>query len=428
MSRPASPDRAPESATDAPGVVAIRDAVRAGRASARAAVEACLARIAARDGAVRAFVEVGAEAALAAAAAGPAGPLAGVPFAVKDVLDVAGLPTRMGSRAGDPRPAARDAGCVGLARLAGAIPLGKTVTAEFAGTQPTPVLNPRATSRTPGGSSSGSAAAVADGMVPLAFGTQTGGSVLRPAAFCGIVGFKPSFGLYPVAGMKPAAHSFDTVGILTRSVADAAAAHAALVSEAEAEPAQTPTLGLFASHLQETVAPQTQAAFDAALSRLSAAGARIVPVAPPPGFERITGHRATINAYERARDLAGEWRAARDDLSPETLAVCERGFAISAPDYLAAREAVDAFRERCAGLFSGVDALVTPTTPGPAPEGHAWAGDPRLQELWTMLHLPSLSLPMPADAPAPLGLQLIGPRYRDRGLLSTALWAEAALA
>ena len=425
MTRPAPFDRADA----APGVVEIRDAVRAGRATPRAAVEACLARIAARDAAVRAFVEVGAEAALAAAEDLPTdSPLAGVPFAVKDVLDVAGLPTRMGSRAGDPRPAARDAGCVGLARLAGAIPLGKTVTAEFAGTQPTPVLNPRATSRTPGGSSSGSAAAVADGMVPLAFGTQTGGSVLRPAAFCGIVGFKPSFGLYPVSGMKPAAHSFDTVGILTRSVADAAAAHAALASDAEAAPAGAPTLGLFASHLQDTVEPGAQAAFEAALSRLSASGARIVPVAPPPGFDRITDHRATINAYERARDLAGEWREVRDRLSAETLAVCERGFAISAADYLAARETVDAFRERCAGLLTGVAALVTPTTPGPAPEGHAWAGDPRLQELWTLLHLPSLSLPMPAGAPAPLGLQLIGPRYRDRALLSTALWAEAALA
>lgn len=402
--------------------------VRAGTLTSEQIVRACLDRIAAREDEVRAWAEIDAAQALAAAqqadAAGPSGLLAGVPVGVKDVIDTAELPTRYGSPIyADYRPAA-DAACVALARMEGALVLGKTVTAEFAGVEPTRTRNPLNLAHTPGGSSSGSAAAVADHMVPVAYGTQTGGSVLRPASFCGVVGFKPTFGLYNPAGVKPAAESFDTVGLIARSVPDIALVHAALT---RGEPAAMRAsasglrIGMFRTHLWDTVAPETAALFEDAASRLSAAGAHLADVAIPDGFETITQHRATINAYERAHGLAHEWRTHRDMLTSYSVSVCERGFAIDGSTYRAARIAVDSFRSSVRGLFADIDLLLTPTVSGEAPEGHDYAGDPRLQELWTMLHCPAITLPA-GEGPngLPIGLQLVAPQYGDEALLAAA--------
>jgi Asp-tRNA(Asn)/Glu-tRNA(Gln) amidotransferase A subunit family amidase len=323
-----------------------------------------------------------------------------------------------------------DAGCVGLARAAGGVVLGKTVTCEFAGITPSATRNPRDPGATPGGSSSGSAAAVADFMVPFAFGTQTGGSVLRPAAFCGIVGFKPSFGVWPVSGMKPAAHSFDTVGVLARSVGDAALVHAALTGARAAVGAGgPPRIGLVRSHLDATLTPAAAAAVEAAAARLAAAGAEVVEVMAPPDFAAITAHRATVNAWERGRDMAGEWLADPGLLSPGLRALVEQGLATAAGEYAAARAAVEGFRARAAALFFGAaEILMLPTAPGEAPEGPGSTGDPRLQEMWTALHLPSLSLPFGTGPRGlPLGLQLVGPPLGDDRLLAAATWAEARL-
>lgn len=416
------------------GVGQILAGLRDARFAAADVVRACLERIAAREPMVGAWTALAGEAAVAEAEVLQApGPLGGVPFGAKDVLDTGGLPTEMGSALYAGHRPRFDAGVVGLARLTGAILLGKTVTAEFAGTPPTATRNPHDPAHSPGGSSSGSAAAVADGMVPFAFGTQTGGSVLRPAAFCGVVGFKPTYGFYPVAGMKPAAHSFDTVGTLARSVGDVALVHAALMNDRVAvRPEGAPRLALVRTHLWPTVEQEAAAALEATVSRLAAAGAHVEERTVPEGFDGITEARAVINAFERARGLAGEWRLDGDRMAPQTAEVCRRGMALDGAQYAAARRAVAQVRRSVAALFDGVDALLTPVAPGPAPRGLDWAGDPRLQELWTMLHLPSLTLPVPeamwAGARLPLGVQLVGAACEDARLLSAALWAEARLA
>lgn len=410
--------------------------IRAGDLSCEAVTRACLDRIAAREDEVRAWVEIDRDLAIAEArrvdAAGRGGLLAGIPVGVKDVIDTATLPTRMGSPIYENHTPPADAPCVALARKAGATVLGKTVTAEFAGVEPTRTRNPLNLAHTPGGSSSGSAAAVADFMVPVAYGTQTGGSVLRPASFCGVVGFKPSFGLYNPAGVKPAAESFDTVGLIARAVADVALFHAALTHTAPVPARPAPSglrVGIFRTHLWDTLLPETAALFEDAASRLSAAGASLVDVAMPEGFETITKHRATINAYERAHGLAHEWNEHRGQLTKYSLDVCERGFAIDGHAYLAARIAVDAFRLAARSFFGEVDLLLTPAVPGEAPEGHDYAGDPRLQELWTMLHCPAMTLPA-GHGPhgLPIGIQIVGPQYGDEGLLAAAGAIEAVLA
>ena len=218
------------------------------------------------------------------------GPLSGVPFGAKDVIDSADFPTEMGSLAYRGHRAPYDAACIAMACSAGGVLLGKTVSAEFAGTQPTETANPHNTDHTPGGSSSGSAAAVADFMVPLAFGTQTGGSILRPAAFCGIVGFKPTFGLYSPAGMKPAAHSFDTVGFLTRSVRDAVTVHGALMNDAAPTRDQnvnSPRFGFFPSHLWETVEDDMRGLMKEVLRSISDAEGTVCEIATPQASKRL---------------------------------------------------------------------------------------------------------------------------------------------
>jgi amidase len=414
-------------------VIDIVDGIRANRFTAEDVVRSCLDRIREREGLIQAWTYLDADIALQQARAGAAhsGPLAGVPFGVKDVIDTVDLPTEMGSQAYRGHQPRYDAACVGLARKAGSIVLGKTVSAEFAGTQPTRTANPHDTTRTPGGSSSGSAAAVADFMVPFAFGTQTGGSILRPAAFCGIVGFKPSFGLYSPAGVKVAAHSFDTVGLMARSVCDIAAIHAAMMSE-KALPLTGQTapqrIGFFPSHLWDTVDDDMKAAVERTLQAISAAGASVVEVATPAGFETVTQHRAVINAFERARGLAGEALSHLEMFAPQSRDVCERGFAVSGEQYMEARRAVDRFRAGAEELFADVDALIMPATPGEAPEGQGYAGDPRLQELWTMLHLPSITVPIGRGRHGlPLGIQLVARAYRDRALLVDASWLSAIL-
>lgn len=412
------------------GVAEIADGVRNGRFTAEDVVQACLARIEEREPSIGAWAHLD-EAALGHARTpfAPSVPLAGVPFGVKDVIDTAGLPTEMGSALYRGHGARYDAGCVAQMRMAGAIVLGKTVSAEFAGTQPTRTANPHDPAHTPGGSSSGSAAAVADFMVPFAFGTQTGGSVLRPAAFCGVVGFKPTYGFYTISGMKPAAHSFDTIGLIARSVEDVALLHGVMMDDVPSPVLETaPRIGLFRTHLWNTVDTDTEEALERTSARLQASGAQIVEIALPAGFETVTQQRAVINAFERARGLAAEWASDRTLMTPQSAEVVERGFAVSGAAYAAARQAVDAFRTVAASLLADVDVLLTPVTTGEAPKGRDYAGDPRLQELWTMLHLPSLTLPVRRGVSGlPVGIQLVGPRFQDRSFLAAAGWISQRL-
>ena len=414
-------------------VVDVVAGIKDGRFTAEDVTRNCLSRIAEREPLIKAWAHFDPEMAIrnARRRGGHAGPLSGIPIGVKDVIDTAELPTEMGSRAYRGHRAPYDAACVAIACSAGGFVLGKTISAEFAGTQPTETANPHNTNHTPGGSSSGSAAAVADFMVPLAFGTQTGGSILRPAAFCGIVGFKPTFGLYSTAGMKAAAHSFDTIGVLARSVRDVFAVHAVLMndsSSAKSQELHPPRFGFFPSHLWETVEDDMRAVTKEVLGSISDAKGTVAEIATPAGFETITQYRAVINAFERARGLAGEASTHREALSAQTTEVCERGFAISGEQYLEARHAVDNFRAEARQLFTGVDVLLTPTTPGEAPVGKSYAGDPRLQELWTMLHLPSITIPAGRGRRGlPLGIQLVGRPYHDFVLLAHGLWLAMVL-
>ena len=414
-------------------VVDLVSGIRSGRFTAEDVVRSCLNRIAEREPLIRAWAHFDPEIAIRSARSRTdhAGPLSGVPFGAKDVIDSADFPTEMGSQAYRGHRPPYDAACIAIACRAGGILLGKTVSAEFAGTQPTETANPHNANHTPGGSSSGSAAAVADFMVPLAFGTQTGGSILRPAAFCGIVGFKPTFGLYSTAGMKPAAHSFDTIGLLARSVPDVVTVHAALMGDAALTRDQDlnpPRFGFFPSHLWETVEGDMRALMKEVLRGISNARGTICEVATPASFETITEHRAVINAFERARGLAGEAATHRQTFSAQTLEVCERGFAVSGERYVQARRALDNFRAQAEQLFTGVDVLLTPTTPGEAPAGKSYAGDPRLQELWTMLHLPSITIPAGRGRRnLPLGVQLVGRPYDDSIVLAHALWLSTVL-
>ena len=404
--------------------------IASGALTAEAVTLACLERIGAREPAVKAFAFLDTELALAQArrcdAEPSRGPLHGVPIVVKDVLNTADMPTEMGSPiyAGH-RPEA-DAACVALARAAGAVILGKTVTCEFAGVHPGPTTNPHNPGHTPGGSSSGSAAAVADGMAPLAFGSQTGGSVLRPAAFCGIVGFKPSFGKLPRAGLKAAADSFDTIGVMGRSVADVSFFMDALLGRtpAPSAPLNKPRIGFCRTPWWYTAQPETVEAFEDAAARLAQAGAALREARLPVDFDGLMTARETINAYERARTLDWEWTHHRGQISPRMAATIEQGLALPEDEYQSALTLTERCRAALGSVMDGLDALLVPCVPGEAPAGLEHTGDTCFQALWTMLHVPAISLPTHGGPRGlPVGIQLVAPIGVDDALLGVAQWA-----
>src|SRR4051794_35969526 len=294
----------------------VAQGIAAGTFTAEAVVRDCLDRIAAREPTVHAWATVDPDHALKQARELDRGPhkgaLHGIPLGVKDVIDTFDLPTEMGSEIYKGNRAACDAACVAVARAAGAVILGKTVTAEFAGMFPGPTTNPHNPARTPGGSSSGSGAAVADHMVPAAFGTQTGGSVLRPAAYCGVVGYKPTFNLINRSGIKFAAENLDTIGLIARTVDDVELVTGAVIGKAPARRTMSsaPRLGLCRTPLWDTAQPETKAAVEDAAKRLSAAGAAVREITLPEEFSRLFhASRETINNYERSKSMAADWAA-----------------------------------------------------------------------------------------------------------------------
>src|SRR5207302_1925404 len=364
-----------------------RDAAReiaAGRLSATTLVAACLERITAREPVVGAWHHLDPDAALAAAhrsdASPPRGPLHGVPIAVKDLIDTADMPTGYGSAIYEGHRPVADAACVALARAAGAIVLGKTVTTEFACFTAGKTANPRNPAHTPGGSSSGSAAAVADGMVPLAFGTQTAGSVIRPASFCGCVGYKPSFGVIPRAGVKPLADSLDTIGVMARSVDDAAFFTGVLagrpVLRDAAMPAAAPRLGLYRTPMWGDAEPSTIAALDRARAALEQAGAWIGEIIVPPEHQRLTAAQATIMGFELVRGLAHERLMHSAELSPRLAQQLDEGMAVGADEYDAAVAETAAARAKLDAFFEPCDAMLVPAAPGGAAPGPGYTGDP----------------------------------------------------
>jgi len=401
-------------------------AIETGRLQPAALIEACRARIAAREPGLSAFT------ALSAALPPPAaaGPLRGLPIGVKDVLDTADLPTAYGSPIHAGFCPRADAAVVALARRAGALVMGKTVTTEFATRHPGPTRNPHNHAHTPGGSSSGSAAAVAAGMVPLAFGTQTAGSIIRPAAYCGVVGFKPSFGTLPRTGMKICADSLDTIGVLARSLADIGLAMSALtgIPHPTAALGRPPRLGITLGHAPEMALPETLALLDRVAALAQAAGAEIVPFLLPPALAVAAALHPHLMNMETSQALAHELRTARPMLSPVLRERMDWAAAQPAERLGEARLAAAAARAAFGPACAGLDAILTPAAPGEAPAGLEWTGDPAFNSLWTLLHGPCVTLPAGTGPQGlPLGIQLAAPMGADAHLLATAAWLARLL-
>ncbi|HJU17476.1 MAG TPA: amidase [Stellaceae bacterium] len=364
--------------------------------------------------------------------AGRPGLLKGVPVGVKDIIDTADMPTGHGSPLYQGNRPFADAACVALIRAASGVVLGKTVTTEFANRHPGATRNPHNRAHTPGGSSSGSAAAVADFHVPLALGTQTGGSVIRPAAFCGIIGYKPSFGDFSRVGVKMQSHTLDTLGILARTLEDVALLRAVLLGE-RPEPvdrnAVAPRIGLCRTPAWDEADPATQALLERTAGRLSAAGAAVREVALPPPFDGILETHSRIFYFEAARNYAYEYERHRDQVSEALRAtVLEPGRALPLAAYIEAVETTEAYRRHLDDLFDEVDLLLAPSAAGEAPHGLGSTGNARFNGLWTLAGTPCLTLPAGTGPQGlPLGVQLVGARGRDRAVFDAAAWVAARL-
>jgi len=407
-----------------------------GALTAEALARACLDRAEERRD-VKAWIWLDPEVALAQArAADHAGRpelLAGLPIGIKDIIETVDMPTEHGSPIYRGNRPFADAACIALLRTAGATIMGKTVTTEFANRFPGATVNPHNPAHTPGGSSSGSAAAVADFQVPAALGTQTGGSVIRPAAFCGVIGYKSSFGEFSRSGIKLQCHNLDTLGILCRSLDDLAILRAALVA-GPAHPvdrsAAAPRIGICRTPAWERAEPATQALIEKSAARLAASGARVSEVSFAARFANILEHHRRIFNFEAARNYAYEYEVHNELVSPvlrDTVLTPGRELPLAA--YVEAIETAEAFRTHLDDVFSDVDVLLTPSAAGEAPEGHGSTGDPSFNSIWTLAWTPCVTLPAGTGPKGlPLGVQIVGPRFRDEALFDAAAWVETRLA
>ncbi|MBK9166085.1 MAG: amidase [Bryobacterales bacterium] len=372
----------------------------------------CLGTIAERDPDIEAWVAV-------APRQGGPGPLAGLPYGAKDIYETRDLPTEYGSPLFRGRQGVRDAALIDMLSAAGAVLLGKTHTTAFAYFDPAPTRNPCDPRHTPGGSSSGSAAAVRAGMAAFALGSQTQGSVIRPASFCGVVGFKPTFGLIPVDGMLPFSPSLDTAGFFTQDAGDMQHLWAGLGNSASIDP--SPRIGAIASY-GEPDEPM-RAAIAATLASWRAAGVAVEAAELPDGFGEVWPAVQVINHYEGARTHEERYREHGAGIGAKLAHLVERGLAISGAEYEEARATLAEHREALAPLWRHYGVLALASAPGPAPLGLASTGDPRMNGAWTGLGVPALSLPMPVEG-LPLGIQLVAAPGEDALLLATAAHLE----
>ena len=425
------------------GLIEALAEIAAGRLSTQELVRSCLARSAAVEPVVGAFAHFDEAGVLAALAAGPTGPLAGVPVGVKDIIATAGVPTEMGSAAFRGHVPEASAWVVDALRRNGAIVFGKTVTTEFAWRHPGKTRNPWNPDHSPGGSSSGSAASVACGSVPAALGTQTLGSVLRPAAFCGVVGFKPSFGTIPRTGVYPFAQSLDHLGVFTRNVSDAAFLANLLFGQdgidfpgfAAPLPAwplaarqRPPRVALVHTRAWDQVSIEQQAVVESSARQLQAAGAEVCVQVLPPAFDNLWQMAQTIADAEGAfvnQQVAGDKPLL---VSEPTRALVERGRAIGALSYLQARAGQATLSRLFDTFMSGFDALLTAPALGEAPQGIANTGDAVMCTPFTFVGAPAVALPAARSVHGlPLGIQLVGRWSQDNALMNVALWVEQQL-
>ncbi len=415
----------------------IAAAVASGKTTCEAVVRACLERIEEREPQVLAWQYLNPGQVIAQARAldksGARGPLSGVPFAIKDIIDTCDMPTEMGSPIYQGHRPKGDAACVALSRKAGGVLMGKTVTTEFANRYPGKTRNPFDPARTPGGSSSGSAAAVADFMAPLAIGTQTTGSTIRPASFCGVFGYRPTWGDLRCVGVKEAAGSLDTLGLLARSVEDIALYRDVLLgSEPELLPADPPAprIGFCRTHFWSRVEPGTQQLLEDAARKLERAGARVRDAELPADFAGIEEAHRRISSYEFARNFTWEienhWEKISEVLRNGRL---KEGLACTFERYREARDLAERCRQRLAAACADYDVLLTAAAAGEAPVGLDRTGDASFCLIWTTTHVPCVTLPVfRGPHGLPIGAQLIGRRNGDRALLTAARWVYRALA
>ena len=409
-------------------------AIAAGRLSAEALTRACLERIAERDSGVRAFVHLDPQRALAEARArdreSARGPLHGLPFGVKDIIDTHDMPTSYGSPIHEGHRPSADAACVALAREAGGVMLGKTVTTEFALRHPGPTANPRNLAHTPGGSSSGSAAAVADFMVPVAFGTQTGGSIIRPASYCGVVGCKPSFNTINPTGVKPLAGSFDTVGVFARCIDDCALVVGVLAGDGATplgavRPAR---VGLWRTPAWRHADAATVRAVDTAAQQLTAHGVAVEEIVLPAEFELFLDAQSDVLRFEAARVFAFERTRRADSLSPSSRAELAAGAAITRRRYLEAQGLLARCRELFATAIARFDVFLSASAPGEAPRGLHDTGEATFNRWGSGLLVPCLNLPgFTGKSGLPVGVQLMGALGEDLRLLRCAKWIAARI-
>ena len=382
-----------------------------------------------REAAVRAFAWLDVERAQRASAVAPPGPLRGQWVGIKDVIDTAGIPTERGSALFRGRIPDRSATAVARIETAGGVVAGKTVTAELALSAPGPTTNPCDHSRTPGGSSMGSAAAVAAGMLPLATGTQTAGSIIRPAAFCGVVGFKPSLGTIPSDGVMRLSDTLDQLGGFATTVA-AVAELCSVMADSDLRPRSSgrpPRFGIYRSPEWPDLQPAARDHFELTIERLSSAGATIEEAFAPPGFDSAHPVQRHIMIFEAARNLGPDVARAPELVSDAFRRTITNGERLPEPDYRAALTERKRLIEAVAGWAAQYDGVLCPPTLGEAP-GVATTGDPRPCFRWTLVGSPALTLPAgTGPAGLPLGLQICAAPGSDRALLDAAAWVEAAL-
>jgi amidase len=399
-------------------------------------VEACLDRMRIHDPHLKAFVHIDRDLVIRTAEAleksGPRGPLWGLPLAVKDVLDTSDMPSAYGSPIWANFKPRADAASVALARSAGAIILGKTATTEFATRRPAETVNPINNLHTPGGSSSGSAAAVAAALCPFAFGTQTAGSIIRPAAFCGIVGYKPTFGFIHRAGMKVMSETLDTIGVLARSVADCALLVGAVtkrdLGDPEEKPGAAPRLALVTGPSPDA-APETLARLFEVAEILRRRGATVTEVELPEDLHAAFGAHGTVMNIEIAQALSWELARHPEQLSENILEPIRWAQAFSPKVLDDGRTAFERARQSFTALMADFDAVITPSSIGEAPLGLKNTGDPVFNILWSALHVPCANIPAGSGPNGlPLGIQVVADRYDDKALLAWTRWIQAQLA
>jgi aspartyl-tRNA(Asn)/glutamyl-tRNA(Gln) amidotransferase subunit A len=435
-----------------PTIHAAADDVRHGRTTPLELLDLCLANIERYEPKIHAWVFVARAQARADAERLSVeqrkgqwrGPLHGIPIAIKDIIDVFDWPTAAGSKLWANSIARQDATVVRRLREAGAVLLGKTVTTQYASFDPPPTRNPWDPEHTPGGSSSGSAAAVACGMCLAALGSQTGGSITRPASFCGVAGLKPTYGRVSLHGIVPLAHSIDHPGPMARSVHDLAIVLQVLAGRDAYDPEcsdravpdytallsgplNPPRLGLVRGLFQDLLEPEGQEFMDDVESSVRRAGATLTEVALPAAFSEVLPRHRMVMAVEAVQFHEPRLRRHPEDYQPNVRALLEEGLATPAAEYARTKEHQRRLKEEMLGCFEGVDVLLTPATRGPAPAA-ATTGDPAFNSPWSYTGLPTVSIPAGwSPQGLPLAIQLVGPPWQEAGVLAAAAWCEQVL-